>query len=101
MARKKKRGGRRRKKPSILTLVGVAAGLYGTYHWASQANDTGEKVGRVVESFIGVNPFAPRDSIKFRWYNMYFTLPVVGTQVARKAINYISPQAFRGLPFGA
>ena len=100
MAKKKKKGTRKRK-PSLMTLVGIFAGLYGTYVWANAASEPKEKVGRVVESFIGVNPFAPRDSIKFRWYNMYFTLPVVGTQVARKAINYISPQAFRGLPFGA
>lgn len=73
--RRRKRGGRRRG-VKIAATVGVLAGLYGMYKWSSQASNTQEKVGRVVESMIGINPFAPNKA--FRWEYMYFTLPAVG-----------------------
>lgn len=59
-----------------------------------------DKAGRMVECVIGINPFAP--SPHFQWQKMYFTMPVAGGVVAKKALNYLhAGNYFRGLPFTA
>jgi len=95
VARRKKRGGGRRKGIRIGATVGVIAGLWATYNWAKQGGSTGDKMGRVVESMIGINPIA--GSGQFDWRKMYFTLPAVGgvalSMVASKAgLNRYTPK---------
>lgn len=59
----------------IAAGIGIAAGLLGTYMHAKEGGSTDDKLGRVVESFIGVNPAG---DMKFRWQQMKFTIPAAG-----------------------
>jgi hypothetical protein len=77
----------------------ILAGLWGTYQHVKGGGDAGDKAGRLVECFIGVNPNQGA-SMKFQWQQMKFTLPVAGGVVAKKALGYLGAgRYFRGLPF--
>ena len=101
MARKgKKKGGRRRPKPSIVMLFSIGAALIGSYYHIKGGGSGLDKAGRALECVIGINPFT--STPKFQWQKMFFTLPVAGGVVAKKALAYIhAGNYFRGLPFTA
>jgi len=95
MANKKKKNGGRRRGIRLGATIGVVAGLWATYNWAKGGGSTSDKVGRVVESMIGINPMA--GSGQFDWRKMYFTIPAVGgcalSMVASKAgLNRYTPR---------
>ncbi len=101
MAKKgKKKGGRRKPKPSIIMLTSILAAAYGSYKHIAGGGSGVEKAGRAVECMIGINPFM--GTPKFRWNLMYFTLPIAGGIIAKKGMNYLGAgRYFRGLPVTA
>ncbi len=101
MAKKgKKKGGRRRPKPSIIMLFSIGAAIIGSYTHIKGGGSGVDKAGRALECVIGINPFA--GTPRFQWQKMFFTLPVGGGIVAKKGMNYLGAgRFFRGLPFTA
>jgi hypothetical protein len=100
MARRRKKGGRRKPKPSVIMLVAIGAGIYGMFKHVQGGGSGTDKAGRAVEAIIGINPFTGNP--KFQWQKMFFTLPVVGGAVAKKVIGFTgASRYFRGLPFTA
>ncbi|GAG91994.1 unnamed protein product [marine sediment metagenome] len=100
MVRRRKKQGRRKPKPSLIMLISIGAALVGTYMHAKEGSSPRDKAGRALESVIGVNLFAANPH--FQWQKMFFTLPIVGGAVAKKAIAYTGAgRYFRGLPVTA
>ena len=100
MVRRRKKGGRRRPKPSVIMLVAIGAGIYGMVQHVISGGSGTDKAGRAVESIIGINPFTANP--KFQWQKMFFTLPVVGGAVAKKVIGFTgASRYFRGLQINA
>ena len=63
-----------KRKWRIGAVVGVVTGTVLTYFHVKEGGDTKDKAGRVVESFIGINP---THDWKWRPQNMTFTVPAV------------------------
>lgn len=100
MARKGKKKGRAKPKPSIVMIISLFAGLWGSYEHIKAGGSNLDKAGRALECVIGVNLFTANPH--FNWKKMFFTLPVAGGIVAKKGLSYLGAgRYFRGLPVTA
>ena len=84
-----------RKGLRIGATVGLVAGIYGMIKHASGGGSPQDKMGRVVESMIGINPTTANPT--FQWQKMMFTLPVAGgvaaSMIASKTgVNKYTPK---------